>query len=86
MSTYYDVVAVSSSSDILKFVGENEGVRIKGIEMTPEITLGKDIKAFWDMYQFLRKEKRKIDICKKLNIRDIKIKPAFIEFLSVDRD
>lgn len=57
MSTYYDVVAVSSFSDILNFVGENEGVRIKGIEMTREITLGKDIKAFWDMYQFLRKEK-----------------------------
>lgn len=57
MSTYYDVVAVSSFSDILNFVGENEGVRIKGIDMTREITLGKDVKAFWDMYQFLRKEK-----------------------------
>jgi len=62
MSTYYDVVAVSSFSDILNFVGENEGVRIKGIEMTREITLRKDIKAFWDMYQFLRKEKQKIDL------------------------
>jgi len=57
MSNYYDVVAVSSFSDILMFVGENEGVRIKGIEMTREITLGKDIKAFCGMYQFLRKEK-----------------------------
>lgn len=57
MSTYYDIVAVSSFSDILKSVGENEGVRIKRIEMTREITLVKDFKALWNMYLFLRREK-----------------------------
>ena len=57
MSDYYDVVAVSSYSDLLNVVGDNEGVQIKGVEMTREITLGKDIKALWEMYQFFRKEK-----------------------------
>lgn len=57
MRAYFDVVAVSSYSDLLRAVGNNEGVRVKGIEMTRKITLGKDIKALWEMYQFLRKEK-----------------------------
>lgn len=57
MKAYFDVVAVSSYSDLLRAVGDNEGVRVKGIEMTRKITLGKDIKALWKMYQFLREEK-----------------------------
>lgn len=57
MRAYYDVIAVSSYSDLLRMVGDNEGIQIKGVEMTREITLGKDVKALWEMYKFLRKEK-----------------------------
>lgn len=57
MSAYYEVVAVSSYSDVLEKVNKKEGVRVKSVEMTRQITLGKDIKALWNMYRFLRKEK-----------------------------
>ncbi|WP_298647469.1 glycosyltransferase family 4 protein [uncultured Proteiniphilum sp.] len=57
MSIYYDVVAVSSYSDVLETVRENEGIRIKGVEMTRKITPVQDIKALWKMFRFLRREK-----------------------------
>lgn len=38
MSAYYDVVAVSGDSDILRVVAANEGVEVKGVKMTREIT------------------------------------------------
>ncbi len=57
MSDYYEVIAASTYSKMLESVGENEGVRIKGIELTRKITLRKDIKALYEMYLFLRKEK-----------------------------
>ena len=57
MSDYYEVIAASTYSKMLEYVGVNEGVRIKGIELTRKITLGKDIKALCEMYLFLRKEK-----------------------------
>lgn len=57
MSAYYEVVAVSSYSDVLEKVNKKEGVRVKSVEMTRQITLDKDIKALWNMYRFLRKEK-----------------------------
>lgn len=57
MSAYYEVVAVSSYGETLEKVSENEGVRVKGVEMTRQITLGKDIQALWRMYRFFRKEK-----------------------------
>lgn len=56
MSAYYDVVAVSGDSDILRVVAANEGVEVKGLEMTREITPWKDIHSFWKMYRFFRKE------------------------------
>lgn len=57
MSAYYDVVAVSSDSDLLSVVGANEGVRVKAVEMTREITPWNDFKALWKMYSFFIKEK-----------------------------
>lgn len=57
MSAYYNVVAVSSDSDLLQVVGDNECVQVKGVEMTREITLWKDIQALWKIYRFFRKEK-----------------------------
>ena len=47
MSTYYEVVAISSVSDLISVVGACEGVQVKGVEMTREITLWKDIQALW---------------------------------------
>jgi glycosyltransferase involved in cell wall biosynthesis len=57
MSEFYDVVAVSSYNDVLEQVSKNEGVRIKGVEMTRQITPIKDLKALWKMFRFLRREK-----------------------------
>lgn len=57
MSEFYEVVGVSSSGDFLEKVELQEGVRIKAIEMTREITLGSDIKSLWQMYLYLHKEK-----------------------------
>lgn len=60
MSQYYDVVAVSSSGKMLQEVGINEGVRTEAVEMTREITLGKDIRSLWQMYRLMRREKPQI--------------------------
>lgn len=56
MSAYYEVVAVSSDSDLLSVVGANEGVRVKAVDMTREITPWNDFKALLKMYRFFRKE------------------------------
>lgn len=57
MSSYYEVAAISSDSDLLSVVGANEGVRVKAVDMTREITPWNDFKALWKMYSFFIKEK-----------------------------
>jgi len=57
MNEFYDVVAVSCYNDILEQVSKNEGVKIKGVEMTRQITPIKDLKSLWEMFRFLQEEK-----------------------------
>lgn len=57
MSDYYEVVAVSSEGKLLEEVALNEGIRVKGINMTRRITPFKDLIALFRMVRFLKKEK-----------------------------
>ena len=57
MSDHFDVLAVSSPDKILEQVGVREGVKTASIAMTRAITPVKDIKALWQLYRLLKKEK-----------------------------
>lgn len=57
MSDYYEVIAVSSKGEILEQVEEQAGVRTIGVDMTRKITPFKDLKALWNLYCLLKKEK-----------------------------
>ena len=57
MQSYYDVIAISSDEERLKKLGKTIGVNTFPIEMTREITPGKDLKAVWKLYRFFKKEK-----------------------------
>src|SRR5687767_1614087 len=57
MSTYFEVVGVSSPGKTLAEVSEQEGVRTVGVNMTRAITPVQDLKAIWSLYRLFRKEK-----------------------------
>ena len=57
MSTYFEVVAISSDSAYLERVGVREGVRTFPIDMSRKITPLADFLAICKLYFFLRKEK-----------------------------
>lgn len=57
MSTYFEVVAISSDSAYLERVGVREGVRTFPIAMSRKITPLADFLAICKLYFFLRKEK-----------------------------
>ncbi|RYE24712.1 MAG: glycosyltransferase family 1 protein [Sphingobacteriales bacterium] len=57
MSKYYNVVGISSADDRLNYVGGREGVKTIGLEMTRKITPAQDLKATWQLYKLLKKEK-----------------------------
>jgi glycosyltransferase involved in cell wall biosynthesis len=57
MSNHFDVLAVSSPEKLLEQVGAREGVRTQPVTMTRAITPVKDIKALWQLYKLLKKEK-----------------------------
>jgi glycosyltransferase involved in cell wall biosynthesis len=57
MSSFYDVVAVSSENEFLQKVGNREGVRTFHLEMSRKITPISDLLAVIKLYFFLRKEK-----------------------------
>jgi glycosyltransferase involved in cell wall biosynthesis len=57
MSDHFEVLAVSSPDKILEQVGVREGVRTAPITMTRAITPMKDLKALWQLYKLLKKEK-----------------------------
>ena len=58
MTDHYEVVGISSSkNDILNEVGRNERIRVIAVEMTRKITPLKDVKALWQLYRVLRREK-----------------------------
>ena len=57
MSNYYEVIAVSSDGERLRKVGIAEGVRTHEVGLTRKITPLQDLKAVWQLYRFLKKEK-----------------------------
>ncbi len=57
MSTYFEVVAISSDREYLERVGVREGVRTFPIAMSRKITPLADFLAICKLYFFLRKEK-----------------------------
>jgi glycosyltransferase involved in cell wall biosynthesis len=57
MSSYLDIVAVSSDKTYLSQVASREGVRSHAIEMSRTISPIKDFIATCKMYRFLKKEK-----------------------------
>ena len=57
MSTYFEVVAISSDREYLERVGVREGVRTFPIVMSRKITPLADFLAICKLYFFLRKEK-----------------------------
>ncbi|MGB7842747.1 MAG: glycosyltransferase family 4 protein [Salinimicrobium sp.] len=60
MSDYFDVTAVSAQEERLEKYGRENGVGTFHVEMTREITPGKDLKALWKLYRYLKKNKPKI--------------------------
>jgi glycosyltransferase involved in cell wall biosynthesis len=57
MSSFYEVLAVSSPEKMLNEVAIHEGVRIAAVDMTRAITPARDLKALWKLYRLFRKEK-----------------------------
>ena len=60
LSQFYDVKLITSSSAINKEIFLYEGVEIKEIEMTRKITVFKDLKALFELYIFIKKQKPNI--------------------------
>lgn len=58
MSDHYEVIGISSSgNDFINEVGRAEGIKVIPIEMTRKITPFKDLKAVWQLYKVLKREK-----------------------------
>lgn len=57
MSSFYEVVGISSAGPELNEVAENEGIRVQQIEMTRKISPLKDLRSTYALYRLLRKEK-----------------------------
>lgn len=56
-SLNFEVIGISSPGELLEKVGNKEGVKVKGINMTRKITPIQDLKAVLKLYKYLRKEK-----------------------------
>lgn len=57
MKAHYEVVAVSSEPDKLADFGKSQGVRTKAIGLTRKLTPIQDLKALFQLYFYLRKER-----------------------------
>ena len=58
MGEYYEVIGISSSeSGFLNKIGDTEGIKVIPVEMTRKITPFKDLKAVWQLYKVLKREK-----------------------------
>jgi len=56
MSTYFNVVGVSSPGDAVKDIVNDEGIRVIEIEMTRSITPLKDLKSVFKLYKIIKRE------------------------------
>ncbi|WP_417873724.1 glycosyltransferase family 4 protein [Xanthomarina gelatinilytica] len=57
MQQHYEVTAISSDKEGLEKVGKKEGVATHWVPMTRQITPVQDLKALWQLYNYLKKEK-----------------------------
>ncbi len=57
MKDYFDVTAISAEKERLEEYGKLNGVATKHIELTRKITPIKDLKAVYELYRHLKKEK-----------------------------
>ena len=57
LSKYFDVKLVTSHSDLNSDISEYEGVELKSINMTRQITIIKDFKALFELFLYFLKEK-----------------------------
>jgi len=58
MSAFFEVVCVSSGpAKDLEEVANREGVKVREVEMTRQITPLKDLKSVWKLYKLFKKEK-----------------------------
>lgn len=60
MNQYFDVIAVASPGKELQEVEKSQGVKVKVIEMSRQITPLKDIISLYEMIVFMRREKPEI--------------------------
>ncbi|SEO49915.1 Glycosyltransferase involved in cell wall bisynthesis [Flavobacterium sp. CF108] len=57
MSSYYEVIGISSAGKELSDVNLDEGIRVLPVEMTRKISPVKDLKSLYELYRILKKEK-----------------------------
>ncbi|KAF2334232.1 glycosyltransferase family 4 protein [Flavobacterium ginsenosidimutans] len=57
MSSYYEVLGISSGGQELLDVSTDEGIRVLPVEMTRTISPLKDLKSLYILYRILKKEK-----------------------------
>ena len=57
MSSYFEVVGVSSHGKELEEVADDEQIRVAPIDMTRTISPFKDLKSLWQLYRLFKKEK-----------------------------
>ena len=57
MSTFYDVIGISSGGSALEDVHKQEGVPVMAVELTRKITPLKDLKSVYGLYKIFKKEK-----------------------------
>lgn len=57
MTDYYEVIGVSTGGEKLDLVAQKEHIRVHAVELTRKITPIKDLKAVFQLYRFLKKEK-----------------------------
>ncbi|WP_271856129.1 glycosyltransferase family 4 protein [Patiriisocius marinus] len=57
MKDHFDVTAISAEKERLEVYGKHNGVATKHIELTRKITPIKDLKAVYELYRYLKKEK-----------------------------
>lgn len=60
MNDHYEVIAIAAEKERLRKYGEDNEVRTYHVELTRAITPGKDLRAVYRLYKFLKEEKPKI--------------------------
>lgn len=57
LSSYFDVKLVTSFSEKIQEISKAEGVELKSIDMTRQITIIKDLKALIELYKYFKNQK-----------------------------